>query len=90
MDARRFDAIAREVAGGMSRRRLLRGLTAGAAAAAGSALLRRGEAAAVPADDCCKASRLESRRYCRSQGKRLVSFECIDLDGSCGTFTTCG
>jgi hypothetical protein len=79
MDARRFDAMARASVPGMSRRRVLRGLLAGAG---GSVLvhLTGGESMAARFQRCCERRRREAKDFCVDQGgptcNRLYDFEC--------------
>jgi hypothetical protein len=93
MDARRFDAMAQATVTGMSRRRVLRGLLAGAG---GSVLvqLTGGESMAARFQRCCQRRRREARDICVRLGgetcNRLYDFECHRTDpGRCSLEWRC-
>ena len=76
MDATKFDAVARRLASGLSRREALRGLAAGAIAALGGGAALRSAAAqdgdlarqrCLRNDDLCN----RTRQCCQDKGKRL-------------------
>lgn len=94
MDGKRFDEFARELAGGVSRRRLLRSLAGGAAAmVVGSRLAASAEAACTPPgprnfcnvdSDCCSGGvcRLGACR-CGS-GFKQCGDRCVTISTQCG------
>jgi hypothetical protein len=89
MDATKFDALARRLVSGVTRREALRGLVAGAAVAAGGSTLKASAARCLRAGEQCNSNKQccpkETGRICKQPNPPSGSEVCCSPKGEpCG------